>query len=388
MASGRIAAALTCAACLIASQTGTVFGQAYLSSRYPEPITQLAPINGANVESGVRGPQPSSGPLPYGDYRLGTAGHTSFGTECDVGPAAYSDPAMVFDDPGPSGAAWSEPVPAMPRLAFRLGMISLQRSRFASQAFTDGATPTNASDLNTGIGIGPQGTFLYRGLFNSSWDAEVSYFQVDDFNAQAFTPIAAQLLTTPPIVFAPMDVTSFYKESVRSGEFNLRHGWTDRITFLSGLRYFEMEDDLLHKICETGMTEQIRSQNHAYGVQWGVDANLLTWGRLDLNGWTKGGVFLNQAEQQTIVTLVPGTVPFASASSNTVSFLGDLGLAASFRLTDSLSLRGGYQVLWFDAAATAPSQMLTTNVVTGAATVDTSSVLFYCGGFAGLEMLW
>jgi len=388
MVIGRIAAVVVWGACLIVSQAGSVFGQAYSSGRYAEPMVQPAPTNGASFDSGMRGPRPASGPLPYGDYRLGLPGHTSFDTGCDVGSAAYSDPAMVFDDPGPSGAVWSEPVPAMPRFVFRTGVISLQRSRFASQAFTDGATPTNASDLNTGIGIGPQGTFLYRSLFDSSWDAEVSYFQVGDFSAQAFTPIASQLLTTPPIVFAPMDVTSVYESSVRSGEFNLRRGWTDRVTLLGGFRYFEVEDDLLHKICQTGMTERIRSQNHAYGFQLGVDANLLTWGRFDLNGWTKTGVFLNQAEQQTIITLVPGTVPFASASSNGVSFLADLGLAASFRLTDWLSLRGGYQVLWFDAAATAPPQMLTTSVVSGVATLDTASTLFYHGGFAGLEMLW
>ena len=388
MASGRIAAAMVWAACLIASQANSVFGQAYSSGRYPEMLTQPAPTNGAGFGSGASGPRPPSGPLPYGDYRIGLPSHTSFDTACNNGPASYSDPALAFGDPGPLGAVWSEPVPVMPRLVFRASMISLQRSRFASQAFTDGATPTNARDLNTGIGVGPQGTFLYRGLFNSSWDAEVSYFQVQDFSAQAFTPSATQLLTTPPIVFAPMDVTSFYKSSVRSGEFNLRRGLTERVTLLGGFRYFEVEDDLFHKICQTGMSERIRSQNHAYGFQLGVDANLLTWGRFDLNGWTKGGVFLNQAEQQTIITLVPGTVPFASASSNGASFLADLGLAASFRLTDWLSIRGGYQLLWFDAAATAPPQMLTTSVVSGAATLNTSSTLFYHGGFAGLEVLW
>lgn len=385
---GCISTVMFCVAGLISAQPSVVFAQAYTSGRYPEMLTQPSPPNGATFDSSGRSPQQPSGAMPYGDYRLGMGGHSSFNTSCDVGPASYSDPAVAIDDPGPLGAVWSEPVPAMTRFTFRLGVISLQRSRFGSQAFTDGATPTNASDLNTGIGVGPQGTFIYHGLFNSSWDAEVSYFQVDDFNAQAFTPIASQLLTTPSIVFAPMDVTSIYESSVRSGEINLRHGWTERVTFLGGFRYFEVEDDLFHKICQTGMSERIRSQNHAYGFQLGLDANLMTWGRFDLNGWTKGGVLLNQAEQQTIITLVPGTVPFASDSSNEVSFLVDLGLAASFRLTDWLSVRGGYQVLWFDAAATAPPQMLSTNVVTGATTVDADSTLFYHGGFAGLEMMW
>ncbi len=388
MAGGRIAAVVAWAVCLIASQSGSVFGQAYFSSRYPESLVAPSQAGGMSPLSNGSNLRAPTGPLPYGDYRLALPGHTSFATECDVGSTEYSDPALVFDDPGPSGTVWSDTVPAVPRLDFRAGMIFLQRSRFASQAFTDGATPTNARDLNTGTGSGPQGTFLYRGLFNSSWDAEVSYFQVDDFSARAFTPIAAQLLTTPPIVFSPMDVTSLYKSSVRSGEFNLRRGWTERVTLLSGFRYFEVEDDLLHKICDTGMSERIRSQNRAYGFQLGVDANLMTWGRFDLNGWTKGGVLLNQAEQHTTITLVPGTVPSTSASSNEASFLADLGLAASFRLTDWLSLRGGYQVLWFDSAATAPPQMLSTNVVTGVAALDNSSTLFYHGGFAGLEVLW
>jgi hypothetical protein len=373
---------------LIVSEATSVFAQAYSSSRYPAPLSQTT--TGTSFESAPSS-RVQSGPRPYGDYRLNAPGHTAFDSVAaceDVGPAAYPDPSTVFDDPGLSGSDWSDSVADSSRLVFRGGVIALQRNGFSSQAFTDGATPTNASDLKTGIGIGPQGTFLYRGLFSCCWDAEVSYFQVDDFSSQAFTPVASQLLTTPAIVFAPMDVTSFYNSSVRSGEINLRHRTTDRLTFLGGFRYFGVEDDLFHKICATGMTERIRSQNRAYGFQLGVDANLLTWRRFDLNGWTKAGVFLNQAEQQTIITLVPGTVPFASASSNDASFLADLGLAASFRLTNWLSLRGGYQALWFDAAATAPPQMLSTSVVSGVATLDNSSTLFYHGGFAGLEAAW
>lgn len=397
MARSRVLALSRCmalalgAACWLCTASPPAHGQAYFSSRYAEPAGR-ASLNSPTLydaSSGVSSLSGGSGRCsPYDDYRLADSGHTQFDQSFAPEASSCPTPEQVFDDPGPQGDVWSPPVPAPTRLFFRPGVIALRRGDFNSQAFTDGATPTNADDLKTGTNMGPQGTFLYRGLFGRCLDLEISYFHVDGFDATAFTPIASQLFTVPSINFAPMDVTSYFDSSVTSGEINLRRGCTDWVTPVIGFRYFRVEDDLLHKICLTGMNERIRTENRAYGFQIGFDGPVFIWGRFELGGWAKAAVLANDVSQQTTVTLVPGTIPSISDSGVRAAYLADLGLSMSFQIFDWFAVRGGYQVLWFEGAVTAPSQMLSTNVVTGSSTVNTDNRLFFHGAFAGAELSW
>ena len=136
------------------------------------------------------------------------------------------------------------------------------------------------------------------------------------------------------------------------------------------------------------MTERIRVSNNAYSFQSGAETVFFRSCRIEFGGWAKCAVLNNFVEQQTVTTLIPGVRPSFADSGSQVAFLGDVGLSATLRLTCWLSVRGGYQFLWFNGAATAATQMLTSNVVTGAGSVAADSNLFFHGGFANVEINW
>lgn len=398
MARGHVAGLLLFAAWLFSDLTPS-HGQAYFSDRYsasPSVPQRDARVFGdpASVSSRMNDGMALS---PNGDYRLAPAGHSL------VGGYGVANAACEQSCPDEGDSEWGVPpqngfgLPRMgclnadcgpSRLTFRKGMVFLHRSRPDSQAFTDGATPTNAHDFDPGFQSGLQGDLIWRNLYRSNMDLQGSFTHVSGFRGETVTLAASQLLTTPPIDFPTMDVTNFFNSSISSGELNLRREWSPWFTVIGGVRYFDLQEQLFHKICDTGMTERIRVSNNAYGFQSGAEAVFFRSRRMEFGGWAKYAVLNNFVEQQTVTTLIPGVLPSFADSGSQVAFLGDVGLSATLRLTCWLSVRGGYQSMWFDGAATAAPQMLTSNVVTGAGSVAADSNLFFHGGFANVEINW
>ena len=78
-------------------------------------------------------------------------------------------------------------------------------------------------------------------------------------------------------------------------------------------------------------------------------------------GLIKVGLFGNAASQNSFIESSFESAPvfFASATgqSGQVAFVGEIGLTGVYRLSDRLLLRGGYQLMWIDGVALAPSQM-------------------------------
>ncbi len=401
MAYGRFVSLLLCAAWLV-GDLAPASGQAYLSDRYssapaaPQNVGRVF-SNPASVSSRMNEGVASS---PYGDYRLNPAGHSLLSGNgigvassscdpvdpCENGLGDPYDPGGLFPRRSVGRCLNADCPPS--RLTFLKGAIFLHRSRPSSQAFTDGATPTNAHDLDPGYQAGGQADLIWRNLFLSNYDLQGTFFHVSGFGDTAFTPVATQLLTTPPIDFAPKDVTSFFNSSVSSGELNLRRRWSPWFTTVNGIRYFDLQEELFHKICTTGMTERIRTSNHAYGFQSGAEAIFFRSCRMEVGGWAKFAALNNAVDQHTTLTLIPGALPAFADSGNRIAFLGDLGLFTTLRLFCWLSVRGGYQTLWFDGAATAAPQMLTSNINTAAGSVASNSNLFFHGGFANVEISW
>ncbi|MCX7411524.1 MAG: hypothetical protein NTZ32_25895 [Planctomycetales bacterium] len=400
MTRGHSVGLLLCAAWLVSDLTPS-HGQAYFSDRYSAqpsvPQYDAQVFSGpASVSSRMNDGAARS---PYGDYRLAPAGH-SLTSGYGITNSACEQSCPDGGDPGPEPGGPPPGDFGLPRmgclnadcgpsrLTFRKGMVFLHRSRPDSQAFTDGATPTNAHDFDPGFQSGPQGDLTWRNLNRSNVDLQGLFFHVSGFSGETVTLAASQLLTTPPINFPVMDVTNFFNSSMSSGELNLRREWSPWFTVIGGVRYFDLQEQLFHKICDTGMTERIRASNHAYGFQSGAEAVFFRSCRLEFGGWAKYAVLNNFVEQQTVTTLIPGVLPSFADSGSQIAFLGDVGLSATLRITCWLSVRGGYQSMWFNGAATAAPQMLTSNVVTGVGSVAADSNLFFHGGFANFEINW
>ena len=152
-----------------------------------------------------------------------------------------------------------------------------------------------------------------------------------------------------------------------------------------------MTEDLSTAFTTGGNTSSylIDVDNQLWGFQVGAAANYCYngWG---LDAWGKVGVFANWADQETyedLAALGAGTASVGAEDEN-MAFAGDLGVALVRHLTDRLSARVGYQLLWLEGVALATDQLDNSNPSIPIATLDNGGGTFYHGGFAGMEYLW
>jgi hypothetical protein len=251
------------------------------------------------------------------------------------------------------------------------------------------ATPVavSSSDFSHDWEIGPRVTVIRHGICGSCWDLEAAYFSIDNWSDTIFVADIDALLTTPPIVFGvatPGTIT--YDSSLHSAELNARRAWSDWITWLVGVRWVELSEEL-NTVAGT-VSHIAATRNHLYGGQLGLDA--VVWdqgGPWSFNAVGKAGIYGVDADAVT-VTAGAGALPLVAASGGDVAFVGELGFNARYRFTDRLTAIAGYNLLWVSGVALAPEQLATTNIATGVATVDVDGTLFAHGANVGLEYVW
>jgi hypothetical protein len=139
------------------------------------------------------------------------------------------------------------------------------------------------------------------------------------------------------------------------------------------------------------------TRNDLYGAQIGVDAKLLEFGRFSIDGVIKAGVFDNDAEQTTVVSMAKQLYT-AQATTNEAAFAGEAALQAKYQLTKGLALKVGYEALWLDGVALAPGQIRetyttspspaspSTPVSARALGVNCGSNVLFQGATVGLEV--
>ena len=74
----------------------------------------------------------------------------------------------------------------------------------------------------------------------------------------------------------------------------------------------------------------------------------------------------------------------AAETADRAAFLGELAFTANYCLTDNLTARLGYDLMWIEVVALASDQVPATNFFTGAGIAPDGGA-FYHGGFVGLE---
>lgn len=283
----------------------------------------------------------------------------------------------AFDDPARNAVAWSVQADA----------IFLRRTSSEPQPLVDGDTPYSVSDLDLPFRFGPRLSATRHHLLGTMWDAEVIYFGIDGgWSTQASSANATQFFTEPIINFGPRNVTTQYSSSLHSTELNLRRPLGNRLTFLTGFRWMEMDDNLLTDL--DGSSHEVDVNNHLYGYQLGADVRFFSIRRLDVAGWLKAGTYWHVADQTTTMVNIGGAAPAFAARGEDVAFAGEVCLTGTWWFNNWLAARVGYQVLWLDSMALAPSQLPASDIVTGVATLDMDNTLFYHGGLLGLEATW
>jgi hypothetical protein len=228
-------------------------------------------------------------------------------------------------------------------------------------------------------------------------DVEVRYLRVDGWKAEATgdTDPAAGLVieSDPPLFLAPgRDINAYYISQFESIEVNLRRHFNHRLVLLMGARYVDIDERFHARLRgprpapEVGIYDTT-TDNRLFGLQLGGEAAWVECGRLRIDNIVKAGVYLNDCGAQDTVLDDSATGVFpASDAEGQVSFLGEVGLYGVYRLTDNVSLRAGYQIMWIQGVALATDQMAVTDFVAEDG-IDVGGGLFYHGGMAGVEFV-
>jgi len=271
----------------------------------------------------------------------------------------------------------------------RANLVLLQRTRPDSLVlFQDQSAPRqtlNAADFHFDYELGWDVSLL--GSVAGLPETEIRFFSVDGWNAQA----SSAMLTAPiQINTAPDDgdsvdatgtVGASYDSELCSLEANVRLPHSERVTWLAGFRYLEL-DERFHADIPSGVTLDVATRNRLYGAQIGAEAQLWQLRRWTLEGTAKFALFGNAAAQDGVFG--DGFPAERGASDDTLACAIEAGLAAVYPLTPRLSVRGAYNVLWLGNVALATDQVPVSEFV-GDTGIDPHGDALYHGAFVGIE---
>ncbi len=287
---------------------------------------------------------------------------------------------------------------------------------------SSGAEQLNSRDFDLGFQAGPR-ISLTRYL-DQGYDVELSAFGINHWSSTRTRISDPQSLdpNNEKLQGLQFDAPGFsavgfmtpmrfeWESRLYNLEVNLR--WFDRpwIHSLIGFRYVQFEESLLGQfpaavpeyivpgdyILPAGEPNRTfwssKVANHLWGGQLGTDITL--WDRgglLSASSSAKVGLYYNREEQ---TSSSPG-LGVVSAQQDELAFLGEIGVMTKWRVTDRIVFRLGYQLMWLQGVALAPSQIPVSSLsgnwdrrsLEGNPTsVNGNGTLFFHGSTAGVEV--
>ncbi|MGD0381956.1 MAG: BBP7 family outer membrane beta-barrel protein [Thermoguttaceae bacterium] len=288
----------------------------------------------------------------------------------------------------------------------RADALFLNRSRLPDQTLlVNGlvAPLFNANQFDLPVQMGWQIDLTRR--LNCNWDLEARYF---DLGGQSATPPTISSPFGTGVIFAPgtpgiaqgifnppVNTNLAYTSRLQNVEINACRSLNGRLSLLAGVRYLNLDDRIqVNELTTVGgidATQQLAGFNDLVGFQIGADAIVVRRGRFSVDTLLKAGVYDDLARNAfTYDSTVFGAHVATGASASNVAFCGEIGITLTYDLTERLSIRGGYQLLWLDGVALASQQPAVNPlpVFSPATTVATTGDVFYNGAFMGLEYHW
>jgi hypothetical protein len=261
--------------------------------------------------------------------------------------------------------------------------------------------PINARDFTFNWEAGPDISVI-RTIGGGSNAIDVRFFGVNDWTASqsvASNGVGYILTTNPPIpLFGP--VTAMYTSRLYSAEINWEHTASDRLTWLAGFRWLQVNENL-NFLAPTPpafgpVDVAFNTNNNLFGGQIGADISL--WDRggpFSVDSIFKAGIYGNGAHNNTNYTGFPfGQALLAADDSGQVAFVGEIDLAGVYQWTDHIALRAGWEFMWIDGAALASDQVGATNVNIAVGPppvgngINTKGEVFYQGALVSLDITW
>ncbi|MGD9633120.1 MAG: BBP7 family outer membrane beta-barrel protein [Pirellulales bacterium] len=235
------------------------------------------------------------------------------------------------------------------------------------------------------------GVDVYLARETSGVGVEVRFFQVD-FNSAFDYGDTGDLEIGHTSVLNLFDVDAAYDSQLYSTEVNVRVPTSQRVTWLAGFRWVELQEKLNYDIDLLSLVNndfRWNTDNHLYGGQMGVDLRL--WdleSPLSINSSLKAGVYGNDAENNFRYRVNNFSILQGGAAESNVAFVGDIGVNLSYQVTRHFALLGGYQLLWINGAALASDQAAYTLQQLDLDVVTTQGDVFYHGALTGALVTW
>jgi hypothetical protein len=305
----------------------------------------------------------------------------------------------------PAGADSWWRVPEPTRLYFLAEALILHRdNRSYDQPVvvngTTGDTVMTTRDLGfTNWAAGARLAAGYRLLSGAA--IEVNYFGFQDFSATA-SASSPFMLSAPAglgaYTFDYHDANSVnvnYSSQLQNVELNYWLPSSGPISFLGGFRYlswnesFGIQSNSSYYTTPEYSNYTAQTSNNLLGGQVGVRSQF-EWRRLRLDIAKKIGLFGNAFWQRSLVQDYGNSYVLEDnwIAHSGVAVVGDLGINLGYRVTDFMTLRAGYNLIWIDGLALAPNELdfhLGQNSATGH---NHNGSVFLQGVNVGFDIRW
>lgn len=282
---------------------------------------------------------------------------------------------------------------------FRAGALAMRRSDpgrvpLVGDSFLPGGnTLIHADDM--GFDYEPGWTIGLTRALGDHWDIGFRYFTVESWQASRDTlvaPAGAVVLFEHPLgnVNFPAEVGARLASEIDSVEANLTYHFGPSLRGIVGFRYMELGDGGLTIVQDVGPglnvgRYEIEADNRLYGGQIGAEATLLERGRWTIDATAKLGVLGNHATNRASLTADVGPSFASAGEAGSTSFLGELELGGSYRLTKFVSVRATYSAMWLTGVAEAADQVPVSDPLLDDAAVDHDGSAFFHGAMIGIE---
>lgn len=292
----------------------------------------------------------------------------------------WVDDEVAFVEPRPLWTVWA-------------GAIFLTRDnpQAGGLVFEGADRLLHSRQLDFGTTAGPDINAIRHGDF---FDVDFRYFNVNNLSAHEQLFPSGGTVQLPLI--DPLDIQCGPRlavvgiTSIQSVEINARKNVFNRLAFLAGFRYLELDDVLSHRWEFLGLDGRVNLDglNRLYGAQMGVDGIVFTRGRFQVTSAAKAGIYGNNAQNSLRISIEDSPKIVVSNREQPTAFVGDWNFSGIYAISDHLAIRGGYQLLWFSGVALGSEQHggLSDSIVPGL-DVKTSD-LFMHGALVSLQASW
>lgn len=257
------------------------------------------------------------------------------------------------------------------------------------------------------------GTRLTIGEYISDRTAvEFTFFGFHDWNAHAATPnlgdqsLSAYWDPSPGGGDGPFAANSFRSSAFQSASYSSRayswelglRRWVSPVgSVLVGFRYANVDEEFsLDVLRRNGSSDtgsyRIKTDNDLVGLQIGGEyMRLAPADRVKIALMGKAGLYINFHEQESRLfdARAPAIDDTRSNSSTGLASIFEFGIIATYKLSEHIMLRGGYQHIFFTGLALAPDQLDSNPTLRNSRlSVSDTSSLHLQGPFIGGEFLF